>query len=64
MKLSFLNLEILKKINTQQHNPSGIPNNIISKFILKRNNKRSLVLRETLKKYIPRNVLEILARKT
>ena len=43
------------------HNPSGIPNNIIAKFLLSRENKISTRIREIAKFIMPRNLLEKLA---
>ena len=41
-----------------KHNESGVPNNFISKFLLSRNNIISTIIREILKKMIPRRILE------
>ena len=62
--INFLGLNKLDKIDDKKYNPSGVPNNIFAKFILNRNNKFSTVLREVLKKYIPRNILESVSRKS
>jgi len=61
----FLNVD--DKFNTDfsiNHNESGIPNNIISKFLLSRNNIISTVIREIMKVLIPRKVLERVASKS
>lgn len=45
-------------VDTVVHNPSGVPNNLFAKFILSRNNALSTYIREILKKYIDRLLLE------
>ena len=40
------------------HNQSGVPNNFLARFLLSRNNSFSPYLRELLKKYVDRNLLE------
>jgi len=40
------------------HNQSGVPNNFLARFVLSRNNSFSPYLRELLKKYVDRNLLE------
>ena len=47
-----------------QHNESGVPNNLISKFLLSRDNIVSTVIREIMKRLIPRNLLEKVASKS
>jgi len=62
--IDFLGLNKLDKMDDKKYNSSGIPNNFLAKFILNRNNKFSIVLREVLKKYIPRNILESVSKKS
>lgn len=62
--IDFLGLPKLKKLDDRKYNPSGIPNNFLAKFILNRDNKFSTTLREILKKYIPRHILELVSRKS
>lgn len=47
-----------------KYNPSGVPNNPITKFLLSRQSNLSVWIRETLKRFVPRSVLELIARKT
>mgnify|MGYP001402178671 CR=1 FL=1 len=62
---SFLNVDMAFKTDVSiSHNESGIPNNWISKFLLSRNNIFSTVIREIIKKLIPRNLLEKVASKS
>lgn len=60
---TFLKIDPNFKPNTStNHNESGIPNNIISKFLLSRDNKISTIIRDKiLKKYVPRKLLEKIA---
>tara|TARA_B100002019_G_scaffold293129_1_gene318902 strand:+ start:3936 stop:4850 length:915 start_codon:yes stop_codon:yes gene_type:complete len=62
--LSFLNLEKMDNLNQFSYNPSGIPINYFSKFILNRNNKLSIITREFLKFAVPRIWLEKVAKKS
>jgi len=62
--LQFLKLDRLKSIKILNHNPSGIPTNFISKFILNRNSKLSVQIREFLKRNISRGLLETIAKKS
>lgn len=56
---SFLNVDNSFKANIEtKHNQSGIPSNILFKFLLSRRFQFSVLLRELVKKYIPRQVLE------
>ena len=60
-------LEVDEKFKTDvsiKHNESGTPNNIFSKFLLSRNNIFSTVIRELMKRFIPRNLLEKVASKS
>ena len=60
-------LELDKEFKTDisiKHNPSGIPNNIFSKFLLSRNNIFSTIIRGLMKKLIPRDLLEQVASKS
>jgi len=60
-------LEVDTKFNTDvsiKHNESGKPNNLFSKFLLSRNNIFSTVIRELMKWFIPRNLLEKVASKS
>jgi len=62
---SFLNVDVTFKTDVSiNYNESGIPNNWISKFLLSRNNIVSTVIREIMKKVIPRNLLEKVASKS
>lgn len=55
----FLDINEKEKINTEiEYNPSGKPNNIFAKFLLRRDNMFSDYLREGTKKIFPRGVLE------
>ena len=57
-------LKVDKKFKTEvsiKHNESGIPNNLLSKLLLSRDNNLSTFIRELLKKFIPRNLLEKVA---
>lgn len=59
---SFLNVDPNFTTNTSiEHNPSGTPKNSIAKFLLNRNSKVSVNLREFLKSVIPRTILEKVA---
>ena len=61
----FLDIEKNFKIDSSiKHNESGIPNNIISKFLLSRNNYLSTFIREIMKVVIPRKLLEKFASKS
>lgn len=62
--LKFLKLERLKSIKISNHNPSGVPTNFISRFILNRNSKLSVQIREFLKRNISRGLLENIAKKS
>jgi len=60
-------LEVDEKFKTDvsiKHNESGTPNNIFSKFLLSRNNIFSTVIRELMKRFIPRDFLEKVASKS
>ena len=60
-------LELDTKFNTDvsiKHNESGKPNNLFSKFLLSRNNIFSTVIRELMKRFIPRDLLEKVASKS
>ena len=60
-------LELDTKFNTDvsiKHNESGKPNNLFSKFLLSRNNIFSTVIRELMKRFIPRDFLEKVASKS
>ena len=62
---SFLNVDIDFKTDISvNHNESGLPNNILSKFLLSRDNYLSTIIREIMKKIIPRKILEKVASKT
>jgi len=62
---SFLGVDDAFKTDISiQHNESGIPNNFLSKFLLSRNNLFSTVIREVMKKIIPRFLLEKVASKS
>ena len=60
----FLGFNKLEKLDDRKYNPSGIPNNIIAKFILNRNNKFSTAFREILKRYVSRKILEVVSQKS
>lgn len=60
----FINVSPLEKLSSEKHNPSGLPNNPLAKFILSRNNIISTVFREVLKNIIPRIILERVASKS
>tara|TARA_B100001758_G_scaffold105218_1_gene90113 strand:+ start:27977 stop:28861 length:885 start_codon:yes stop_codon:yes gene_type:complete len=56
---SFLNVDVNFKTDVSiSHNISGIPNNLVSRFLLSRNNGLSTTIREIMKKLMPRNLLE------
>ena len=60
-------LEVDEKFKTDvsiKHNESGMPNNIFSNFLLSRNNIFSTVIRELMKRFIPRDLLEKVASKS
>ena len=60
-------LDIEKHFKTDfsiKHNESGIPNNIVSKFLLSRDNYFSTFIREVMKVVIPRKILEKVASKS
>lgn len=62
---NFLNVaENFESNSNLQHNVSGIPNNIFSRFLLSRNNILSTFIRELMKLIIPRFLLEKVAAKT
>ena len=62
---SFLAVDIDFKTDVSiRHNESGIPNNVISKFLLSRKNIISTTIREIMKILIPRNFLEKVASKS
>jgi len=62
---SFLGVDDTFKTDISiQHNESGIPNNFLSKFLLSRTNLFSTVIREVMKKIIPRFLLEKVASKS
>ena len=62
---SFLELDTKFKTDVSiKHNESGIPNNIFSRVLLSRNNIFSTFIRELMKKFIPRNLLEKVASKS
>ena len=62
---SFLELDEKFKTDVSiKHNESGTPNNIFSKFLLSRNNIFSTVIRELMKRFIPRDLLEKVASKS
>lgn len=54
----FLGLDQLISLRATKHNGSGEPSNIFARFILNRDNRISLLLREWLKSYVPRTILE------
>jgi len=59
---SFLKVNPDFKTDTSiEHNPSGIPKNVIAKFLLNRNNKLATNIREFLKSVMPRSILEKVA---
>lgn len=59
---SFLKVNPDFKTDTSiKHNPSGIPKNLIAKFLLNRNSKVSVNIRGFLKSVIPRSILEKVA---
>lgn len=60
----FINVSPLGKLSNEKHNPSGLPNNPLAKFILNRNNKISTGIREVLKNITPRIILERVASKS
>lgn len=62
---SFLGVDDTFKTDISiRHNESGIPNNMISRFLLSRNNAVSTVIRELMKQIIPRFLLEKVASKS
>lgn len=62
---TFLNVDERFEVNSSlQHNVSGIPTNIFSRFLLSRNNIFSTFIREILKLIVPRFLLEKVADKT
>lgn len=62
---TFLGVEPNFKPNLSvEYNPSGIPSNSITKYLLNRKNSRSVYIRELLKKSLPRSVLELVAKKS
>lgn len=62
---AFLNVDEQFEVNSSlQHNLSGIPTNIFSRFLLSRNNICSTFIRELIKLIIPRFLLEKVAAKT
>ena len=62
---SFLEVDAKFKTDVSiKHNESGMPNNIFSKFLLSRNNIFSTVIRELMKRFIPRDLLEKVASKS
>ena len=60
----FLGLHKLTNLISSKHNASGVPNNYLTRFILRRDNKISTSFREFLKNMIPRIILEKIAIKT
>lgn len=61
---SFLDVNPEIKTKTSiEHNPSGIPKNMLAKFILQRNNMHSVKIREGLKLIVPRWILENFAKR-
>jgi hypothetical protein len=59
----FLNVDVNIKVDVNtKYNPSGKPINFLAKFLLSRDNDFSVILREILKKIIPRKVLESTSR--
>ena len=62
---SFLKVNPDFKTDTSiEYNPSGIPKNVIAKFLLNRNNKLATNTREFLKSVIPRSILEKVASRS
>ena len=62
---SFLEVDAKFKTDVSiKHNESGMPNNIFSKFLLSRNNIFSTVIRELMKRFIPRDLLEKIVSKS
>ena len=62
--VAFLGLtDKLHNLESEAYNPSGEPANYIVRFILNRQSKLSTMIRELLKKFIPRRMLEQYARK-
>ncbi len=62
---TFLSVDELFEVNSSlQHNVSGIPTNIFSRFLLSRNNIFSTFIREIMKLIIPRFLLEKVADRT
>lgn len=62
---TFLNVNVHFQANSNlQHNVSGIPNNIFSRFLLSRKNIFSVFFRELMKLIIPRFLLEKVANRT
>ena len=62
---AFLDVDESFDVNSSiQHNMSGIPNNVFSRFLLSRNNICSTFIREVIKLIIPRFLLEKVAKKT
>ena len=62
---SFLGVDVKFKTDVSiKHNESGMPNNPFSKFLLSRNNILSTVIRELMKRFIPRDLLEKVASKS
>lgn len=61
---NFLSLPSISDLNLQVHNPSGIPTNILTKYILSRESTISTSLREILKRIVPRSILEDIAAKS
>ena len=59
----FLGLNKLTDISTMEHNVSGQPNNWLTRFILSRDNNISTIIRELIKKIIPRIILEKLSKR-
>lgn len=47
-----------------EHNPSGVPKNLFAKYLLSRENTGSVFVREVLKKFVPRSILENVAKKS
>ena len=62
---SFLEVDTTFKTDISiSYNESGIPKNFLSNFLLSRNNIISTVIREIMKKLIPREILEKVASKS
>jgi hypothetical protein len=59
---NFLGIQEYKILSNTAHNPSGIPNYWFAKAILNRQSKASTYLREILKIFIPRDILEYIAK--